>query len=310
MAKENDPYAIDPKDIEALEGKAKASFGGGVFCPKRNPALDGDCYVCKAVSQLFNGSEADKDKARRIMAKCTWYANVVFPENPNKVVLLEMGKKAGDDILYGIKKKDGWSSILNPKQNKGRELKITKYRGEGGRNAYSVELALDRADYAIPKETLDNMYNLDNIIELLSTEEIFRVNSNLKMDESLTCRLLPPWDSEKNWPLMFVYRHWGVTEEEVRGEKPIDILTDTPVEVDNMNVNKSSDSPPWENDTPSPDKEEKKEETPSASKQEKKEAKRPPCFGRSVVFEEDSEECLNCPHYKACAKAVAAKKGE
>jgi len=295
-----DPYEIQAKDIEGLEKTAKSSFGGGVFCPKRNPSLEGDCYVCKAVSQLFNGSESDKEKARRIMAKCTWYANAVFPDNPNKVILLEMGKKAGDDILYGIKKKDGWNSILNPKQNKGRELKITKYRGEGGRNAYSVELALDRADYDIPKETIDNMYNLDNIIELIGTEEIFRVNSNLRMDESLTFRLLPPWDSEKKWPLMFVYRHWGVTEEEVRGEKPIDILNDAPVEMGSVDTSK--ESAPWEND--SPKEENVKEEV---TKPEKKAAKTPPCFGKPVVFEAESEECLNCPFYKKCAKAVASK---
>jgi hypothetical protein len=296
-----DPYLIDEKALESLEGAAKSSTGGGVFCPRKNPALHGECAVCKVVSQLFNGSESDKNIARRIMAKCTWFGNVIFPQNPNKIVLLEMGKKAGDDILYGMKKKEGWGSITNPAKGKGRELTLTKYRGEGGRNAYSVELALDRAEYDVPKPVLDNLYDLDTIIELLKTEDIFRVSSELKIDERLTFRLLPPWDATKNWPLMFVYRHWGVTEEQVRGEKPVELL-EVPSTFDSEGGSPSTtEAPPWE---------EEKTRAEEPAVETKSGERKPPCFGRPVVFEAESEECLSCKFYRACAKEVSSKEGK
>ena len=97
-----DPYLIDPQDYVEYENKKLKNQNLGVFCPKRN--FKEPCKVCDIVQKLFNtGREEDEEIARQKMAKCNFYLNVVFPEDPAKVQLLEIGKKAGSQIIEGIK---------------------------------------------------------------------------------------------------------------------------------------------------------------------------------------------------------------
>ena len=296
MGKVKDPYMLDSESTEDLVNATK-SGSAGVLCPKKNPNLGGVCAVCNKVSQLFQGSEEEVKQAYKLMAKYNWYANVIFPENKSKVVIMEMGKKAGDTILYNVKNKPDWISVAHPKAGIGRELMITKKKGDLGYNEYLVEASMNVSQYDIEEEVVEGRYNLDDIIELLTTEEVFKVSS-LKLDESITFRLLPPWDLEKKWPLMFVCRHWGVTEAEVRGEVPIDFDKPEPGE-----------KLPWEANTESPvEKEKLEEEKVIEGTSDRK--KREPCFGNANCFEEDDTDCKACGDYKACMKKVLKGKDE
>lgn len=219
MTKEKDPYMLDPSVGQALIDADKPK-SASVLCPKHNLKVGKPCAVCTAVKALYDEGGPEKEKlASRLSAKVGYYAWIVFPSNPDKAILLEMGKKAGDAIKYGIRVK-GWLDIVNPKAGVGRELKITKQRGDMGYNAYSVEPSLEKLTYDVGQKALDGRKNWDDIFTMIETEPIYKISS-LKMDETITIMLLPDLDMTRKWPVCSVWRHWDVTQEEVDGKIPI-----------------------------------------------------------------------------------------
>jgi len=276
-----DPYLLDPNEATKMKDENKGSTKG-VLCPKRNLNIGGTCKVCETVQQLFNtGDKKDQELAYQKMAKCNFYLNVVFPSDPNKSIILELGKKAGNVILDKVEE-GKWTDIAHPLKGKGRELEIKKKKGDLGYNTYDVSPSLEKADYAVGKDALENRANLDNIIELLGTEEIFKI-SQLKLDETLTFRLLPPWDNGQGNKrfLAYVYRHWGVTQEEIDGTIPVNL----------------AHSEPEEESVPDNPFQESESSIPPESKKE-------PCFGDKRFFDSEDEDCLSCSSFKACGKAV------
>jgi len=218
-----DPYMLDEGVGQSLIDANKLT-NKGVVCPKHNLTINKPCAVCVQVKALYDdGSAEKKDLAGKMSAKPNYYAYVVFPANPDKAVLFEMGKKAGDAIKYGIRMK-GWYDIANPKKGVGRELKITKFKGDRGFNAYSVEPSLEKLTYDVGKAALDGRKNFDDILSIVETDEIFKVSS-LKMDETITVMVLPDLDLERKWPVVSVWRHWGVTQDEIEGKIPIQLLS-------------------------------------------------------------------------------------
>jgi len=289
-----DPFLLDPEDGAKMEKEVKGR-SSGIICKKRHGL--GDCEICNYVSTLYQqGDKESTDKASKLAAKVRFYLNVVFPDDPSKLVLMEIGKKAGDRIIYKWRKGE-WSDIAHPKKGKGRELRITKTKGDMGFNNYDVDPSLDKADYDIPDEVLNNLYDLDNILELVQDEniEIFQVSS-LKMDESLTFRICPYWkwkEEGKNSKIMApVWRHWNTNlmkedeMEELAGEEM---------------------KPPWETDDAEDDI---PDFSSSPAKAEEKEAKakgkvkKPACFGDEDCFEADDEQCQSCTFFKKCQAAV------
>jgi len=218
-----DPYMLDEGVGQSLIDANKLT-NKGVVCPKHNLTINKPCAVCVQVKALYDdGSAEKKDLAGKMSAKPNYYAYVVFPANPDKAVLFEMGKKAGDTIKYGIRMK-GWYDIANPKKGVGRELKITKFKGDRGYNAYSVEPSLEKLTYDVGKAALSGRKNFDDILSIVETDEIFKVSS-LKMDETITVMVLPDLDLERKWPVVSVWRHWGVTQDEIEGKIPIQLLS-------------------------------------------------------------------------------------
>jgi hypothetical protein len=113
--------------------------------------------------------------------------------------------------------------IAHPKANYGRELKITKSKGDGNYPAYSIDPILEKADWDISDEILNNLPNLDqgNVIDIImnDTEEILKASS-LKTDETLTIRVCPPWKEARERGekrvLTPLFRHWGgVTKDDI-----------------------------------------------------------------------------------------------
>ena len=215
------------------------------------------------------------------MAKCNFYLNVVFPEDPAKVQLLEIGKKAGSQIIEGIKQK-GWKDIAHPGANKGRLMQITKSK-DGDYNQYTATPDLEKADWSVPKEAIDARYDLNNVIDVLKSGEveIFKISS-IKQDETLSFRILPPVPSDegKSYIMAIVWRHWGgVTEDEILGNVDIDLTLPSA-------------------------KEDSVESMLDFGTEEVKD-KKPDCFGLDSCFEEGHPDCISCSEYKACRREVA-----
>jgi len=290
---QKDPWMLDPDEHKKIVEENKGG-STGVICPKRNISIGGKCEACNMVQKLFaDGSKESRELAFLKMAKSNYYANVVFPENPNKSFILEMGKKAGNTILDNVFS-GKWKDIAHPMKGKGRELEILKKKGDAGFNTYEVSPNLEKADWDIPQETIESQPNLDNIIELLATgsHEIFKA-STLKMDETLKFRVLPPWDNGagNKRVITVVWRHWGgVTQEEVDGTVEMDLST-SGIERDTTPVDKSHSSLI---DLP------KEEMTVESTGKEA-------CFGNTNCFETDDEDCLVCKNFKECKREVKAK---
>jgi len=290
-----DPYMLKP---EAAKGYADKNSGGGsagIFCPKRNVNMNGECRVCKAVQPLWSYPKGSKErnKAADKGPKQNFYMNVVLPSNPNKRIVLEVGSKAGNAILDGIiDTEKGWTDIAHPKKGLGREIKIKKHK-DGEYNAYDVFIAKDKADYDIPDEVLKNLPDLDNIIEMLKSgefnEENFMRISSLKMDETGTFRVCPPSNMEEKGPealpLVAVWRHWnGVTQAEVDGEVPVSLW-------DEKKEDEKIDDTPF-----APEKTSEVREPVTDTK--------PPCFGKSFIFDENHPDCIACTHMSDCGRAA------
>lgn len=297
---ENDVWMIDPK--EGAEIKKGVKVGSrGLICPKNNKTIKKRCAVCDEVSRLYNsGDPKNIDIARQKKAKINYFLNIVLPENPNKSIILEIGRNAGNDITAGIEQ--GWRDIAHPKAGQGRELLITK-KSVDGRNHYSVSPSLEKADWDIPDETLDNLTDLDNIISMIEKDELTSENymniSSIAMGESLKFRMCPPAKGQSpDSPfkrMAWVWRHWGVTQEEIDGE----------VEIDFGATDDDSDAP-WEGETTSKGESATTgEDTPTTSEED---GPRERCFGDDALFDEEDDECQRCKDFKACKRTILKAK--
>uniref|UniRef100_A0A6M3K1R2 Uncharacterized protein n=1 Tax=viral metagenome TaxID=1070528 RepID=A0A6M3K1R2_9ZZZZ len=289
---ERDPYLLDPEDAKKTIEETKMS-SVGVICPFRNASMGKKCHVCEKLKRVYETSVKGDERwqaAGKKGAKCSWFANVVFPSNPNKSVVAVFGKKTGSDVVY--KNQAGeWLDIAHPKSGRGREMKLTKSRDDSGYNTYSIFPDLEKASWDIPEEVLKNLVNLDqeNLIVLVknNTEEIFKFSS-LKMDETIRFRFCPPWDSGNGNKKILtpLFRHWGgVTEEEVRGEVELDL------DVSDVEPEVAVDEGSILDDTPTVD-----------SHVEARE----PCFGRDNFYDKNDQECKGCKEFTDCTIAVKA----
>ena len=286
-----DPWMLDASESKKIQQEVKGVGGGGIFCPKRNLSIKGTCHACNTVAKLFSsGLPEDREVAIEKMAKATFYMNAVIPSiDPNKSIILEMGKKAGNTILEGINLQ-GWVDIAHPIEGKGRELRALKHKGDMGFNAYTVSPILEKATWSIKEDILKTLPNLDNIIDILKTgsHEIYKI-SELEMNQSLIFRLCPPWENGAgNKRVMVVaWRHFGgITQEEVDGL----------IAVDTSKAAKATDAPAvaqttlLDPTTPKP--------APSTARTE--------CFGMEAVYEVDSHICTACKDFVACTAAIPA----
>lgn len=300
---EKDPYMLDPQEQEVIHRKKTKLQSSGLPCPKRHSQLGGVCHVCDRVSALFSTDiQSDRDIAVEKMAKGKYYFNAVLPQEPTQLVLLETGKKAGDDIIHGIKNA-GWVDIAHPKAGKGRELVITR-RGQGRENTvYNVSPNLEKADWDVPNAVLENLYNLDNILDLVNDPEINLVKVTvLKPDEKITFRICPPWDNGKNNREIYtiVWRHWGVTQSEIDGTQPMDIR---PLDRESNGVESTTPGLDYglaekENSVTAPTPE------PTTGTAPQKDE---PCLGNTDLYSQDDEECRNCHQFKQCGRIVMKK---
>jgi len=320
-AKKLDPFMIT--DNEAGELKNQVSTGSsGLICPKRNKSISKPCGTCDYIQtaiydKKYPMQHAAMGWARTKKAKLGWFLNVVFPENPDKAILFELGDKAGNQIVTGIEKLD-WRDIVHPHKGVGRELTVTKSKAQGESwPTYTVSPSLNKADWAVPDEVWKNVPNLNDIIGILESTVLDNDNykhvRSIKMDETLTFRILPPIDdgSTDKKLIAAVYRHWGVTQGQLDGVDPHDWRA-------------SVDSEDAETDVFAPDaasgagmampKSEPDRNTdtvpalPDKTQTQKDKVKKPPCYGMKKFFDmKDEVTCGPCPAFKSCGREVMAQ---
>lgn len=288
----DDPWLLDQEEHKNLQNENKGK-AGGTFCPKRNTTLDGDCKVCDEVSRLFNtGEKRDKEIAFQKMSKASFYFNIVLSSNINKGMILEMGKKAGNSILDGINQQN-WVDIAHPIANKGREMMITKKQGDAGYPAYQPSPNLEKADWSVPEDVLKARPNLDNIIDILKegSSDIYKI-SDLKMDETLRFRILPPWENKDGNKRVaaVVWRHYGgVTQDEVDGKVNMDLSLPQTHKSQDTTKSTSSDTAVWDSN----------DDESKVSKEK--------CFGMVNCYDSEDEVCMKCSDFKSCGREVMNK---
>jgi len=304
-------YEFDQKEADKLENQVQGREFSGVYCPNRNDHKA--CAVCRDVKVLWeahNQTGLDKskfrDKAKKYQATAAVFMNVVFPENPSEVKILQCGIKVAQSLVNGIKYMK-WGSIYHPQ--KGFTMTINKSTKDGY-NTYTPSPNVEKGKRELADlSVLERMYNLDKIEEIRQGADIFNVSS-MEVNKSIDVDILPGWDSGN--PHQFfkiVYYHFKVGPEAIKEGIPKEGALPT-----------DDDEGPWGG--------ENKKESPfdtdmPATKQEKpKEIKKliynrenaPQCFG--TLFDEADDGCnaIECSQIReACKeelmKKKAAKKG-
>jgi hypothetical protein len=307
-SKKSDVFYIEQDEVGDIK-KEIATVSSGILCPKTNKSIGERCHVCEYIqtqvySKNYERGHDARDWAASKKAKLAWFLNVVFPENPDKSVLLEVGKEAGNQIINGVEKL-GWRDIAHPHKDLGRELQCSKNKEKGNDwPTYTVTPVLEKANWEIPDEVWKKTPDLKNIVQMVSDGELNEDNhmriSSLKMGETLVFRVCPPKTVENGskWIIAPVMRHWGVTEGQIQGTDSVswketmedEDIASLPVKDEKLDLSFTST-------------EEEKEEVPD--KKQKKE--KPTCFGMERFFDEDDDEmCIPCDFYKSCGKKVAS----
>ena len=274
MYMSKDVWALNSDEIDRYKEQAKGR-NKGVLCEKKNSGRSGKCQYCEEAQKLFStGLAEDNALARRKLAKANFYANIVKSDDPSKEILLEIGKKAGNDILDMLK--EDCKDAINPLKNKGRELKIKKIK-DGDFNAYKVTPVMERADWGISENVLENLTDLGDIANIVmnDTKPIFRISS-LNEGDTLVFRLCPYWhwkEKGQQVPLTWLWRHWDTT--------PIGFDTDKP---------KDDNTVPW-----------------GGNGSTSKSTELPECFGKDEYYDKDDEvNCQKCNHLKECGDKVSS----
>lgn len=285
----NDPYAIDPKESQKFLDKTKGATKG-LICPKKH--YDKPCQVCDVVQDLFStGDEGDRSIAGKIMRKLNFYVCAVSPAEPEQLLILQLGKLVGNQLIDGTNKL-GWTDIANPTAGVGRCIKITKGTN-GTYNTYQASIDPNKADFDIPKDVMDNLPDLENIVEVVDggDHKVFNIAS-IKLNETVTFRICPdvkgPDRNNRFW-INAIWRHWGVSQAEIDGLRPVNLRRG---QSDGTSGDMGQDKP-------------QTEEAPFDMSTEKStEGKRKKCFGRKDYYDPNDPDCTSCEDFKACGRSV------
>lgn len=302
-----DEFDFDENQMNEAEQSLNVKAFYGVRCPGSG------CAVCRDVSQLWDKhrdsgyGQQDESKyskrARKFGKKRLIYMNVVFPDKPDEVRIMECGIKMQRAIMDGIRRQ-GWGNIVHPKE--GMTLKVIRSE-EGGFPSYIPSPDIAKGKRALEDmSVLDNLYNLDRIDELREGGvDIFKINT---IKDSVTFDILPGWNPDKRHIFYLLsFYHFNVTpgaiETGISGniESTADKIVDedrdesaTKSSFDN-NDGKVDSTPPdwdkggdWGDEQQKPEPEEQKNSEPEATPKHTIETA-PKCFG--LFYEEEDEGC-------------------
>lgn len=284
-----DPYAITPDESQKFFEKTKGKQVG-IICPKRHYGKS--CAVCDIVQDLFNSGEAgDRSLAGKHMAKLNFYVCAVFPQAPEELKIVQLGKLVGNQIVEGTIALE-WTDIAHPKAGIGRCIQITK-SNNGQHNTYQASISPNKADFDIPDSVMNSLPDLENIVDIVSSGQydIYNV-SQLKVGEKITIRICPDVKGKernnKYW-INAIWRHWGVSQGQVDGEEPF-----------RPKLNATDD----EDETVTKPRNEAKSGNQAWSNTSTQSSRRKNCFGRPEYHDPSADECISCNDFKACGREI------
>jgi len=250
MSKKN-PYegfevSYEKGDLDKLEKMTNDRQFSGVYCPRRNDQKN--CAVCRDVRKLWDyhndtGLEVSKfsEKAKRFNAAAAVYMNVIFPNEPSTVKVMQCGIKMLTKLVNGMKYQK-WGNVHSP--TAGRTIIVHKEKDDRGFNAYTPSPDTEKGKRELDDMTvLDNLYDLDRVAEMREngTVDVFNISS---IERTVEFDILPGWDAEDR-KIFFktVYYHYNIDPDAIeRGigdaftDVESDVEEDTPFVADNDQV--------------------------------------------------------------------------
>lgn len=212
-----DPYDVDDKFLDEVEKTINQRQFSGVWCPWKNDKKP--CAICRDVRKLWNmhnDTELEKsqysERARKFQASASVFMNIVFPENPSEVRIMQCGIKMLQAIVNGVKYQD-WGPVWHP--NKGMSINVVKST-DSGFNTYTPSPDIKKGVRALAdKSVLDNLYNLDLIADLMDTVDIFNINT-IEKNRKVSFDILPGWSPENRRRFFnIIYYHYNVGPEAI-----------------------------------------------------------------------------------------------
>ncbi|MDX5412860.1 MAG: hypothetical protein LPK02_07415 [Rhodobacterales bacterium] len=148
-------HAFGQHYIKGTDGKVKFVIG----CPDKT--FDEPCEVCEAIQEAARNAPSDKAREQILEARSTqrFLMNAVrVDEDPNKVVILEVGTGLFNDILANIEEDN---DLIDPE--KGRDLVITR-EGTGLNTRYSLATRSVEKSIKVAKSVLMNLNDLSEYV--------------------------------------------------------------------------------------------------------------------------------------------------
>lgn len=223
MAKESyDPYEIDDKFLDDIDKTITQRRFSGVYCPYKNDGKS--CAVCSDVRKLWNMHNETKlekskysERAKKFSASASVFMNVVFPESPSEVKILQCGIKMLGMLSNGMRYQE-WGPIFHP--DKGMTIGVIK-SSDSGYNTYTPSPDIKKGVRSLTdKSVLDNLYNLDLIGDLRESVDVFNISS-IEKNRRVSFDILPGWNKDE--PRKFykiVYYHYNVGTDDLENGIP------------------------------------------------------------------------------------------
>lgn len=149
-------HAFGQHFIKDLEGKLKVVIG----CPDKT--FDEPCEICDMIREAAKNAPTDKMREKILESKSTqrFLLNAInVDEDPNKVVILEVGTSLFNDILANIEEDE---NLIDAE--KGRDLVITR-EGSGLNTKYSLATRSKEKSIPVPKSALMELHDLGEYVK-------------------------------------------------------------------------------------------------------------------------------------------------
>ena len=218
MAQENyDQYDVGSDYLDELEKNINQRQFSGIWCPWRNDKKP--CEVCRDVRKLWNMHNETKlekskysERAKKYNASASVFMNVVFPDNPSEVRILQCGIKMLQALVNGMKYQD-WGVVWHPA--KGMTIGVIK-SSDSGYNTYTPSPDIKKGVRTIEDMgVLDKLHNLDLIDDLMDTVDVFNINT-IDKNRKFSFDILPGWkEAERGTFYKIVYYHYNITPEAI-----------------------------------------------------------------------------------------------
>lgn len=150
-------HAFGQHFIKGPDGVLKVVIG----CPDKT--FDEPCEICEMIKEAAQAAPDDKSREKILQSRSSqrWLFNAleVDGDNPDEVVILEVGNGLFNDIIANIQEDD---SIIDPSE--GRDIVITR-EGSGLNTRYSLAVRAASKSVTVKKSSLMELKNLEEFVK-------------------------------------------------------------------------------------------------------------------------------------------------